>query len=712
MFRHHCFMLGLAAALMLCGAGARAEGGRMVVSLDGTWQIAEGSMAEMPKTFAHTVPVPGLADMASPAFEGVGVKDSDPRREAFWYRRTFTVDGPLHAVAMLKIHKACYGTRAYLNGQLLGDHVGCFTPGYFDVRKHLKGDGQTNELVIRVGAAHTALPDTVPWGHDFEKIRYIPGIYDSVELILSGAPHIVSVQAVPDVPGKKVRVVAVVRAGDRENETAVRCIVREAATGKLVGKAESKLLAWVVGQEQPVDLSTAIENCRLWSPEDPFLYELEVSTGADTLTTRFGMRSFTFDAVSKRAVLNGKPYYLRGTNVCIYRFFEDPLRGDKPWREAWVRQVIRAFRSMHWNSARYCIGFPPEMWYRIADEEGLLIQDEFPVWGGTPAEKVPSFDSLVEQYTEWMQEHWNHPCVAIWDAQNETNSDVTGKALSAVRKLDLSNRPWDNGYGKAQSSTDSFEAHPYLSQRREFRMSDLAHLSPKPGDPGGLQANALPNTGDNSIIINEYGWLWLNRDGTPCTLPVQSHSYEHLLPPNATPEQYREAYARALAAKTEFWRCGRKVAGVLHFCGLGYSRPGGQTSDNFIDIETPRLEPHFFKYVRDAFAPVGLMIDFWADEAPGGAALRVPVVVINDLYADWHGPLTLRLTRGGKTAAWKVQEPKVPALGREVFIFELPIPADPGKYQLVAELKSADGQSVRSLRNFDVKKPATIGGTP
>ena len=37
---------------------------------------------------------------------------------------------------------------------------------------------------------------------------------------------------------------------------------------------------------------------------------------------------------------------------------------------------------MHWNALRYCIGFPPEMWYRIADEEGILIQDEFPIWGG------------------------------------------------------------------------------------------------------------------------------------------------------------------------------------------------------------------------------------------------------------------------------------------------------------------------------------------
>ena len=134
------------------------------------------------------------------------------------------------------------------------------------------------------------------------------------------------------------------------------------------------------------------------------------------------------------------------------------------------------------------------------------------------------------------------------------------------------------------------------------------------GRPGQRPGNPVPNRGDNPIIINEYGWLWLNRDGTPTTAParlVYAPLARRRIP---RPSSYREAYARLLAAETEFWRCGRKVAGVMHFCGLGYSRPGGQTSDNFIDIERPAFEPHFFRYVRDAFAPVGLMIDFWADE--------------------------------------------------------------------------------------------------
>jgi len=101
-------------------------GPRRVISLDGNWEIAEGSMDSIPKTFEHKVPVPGLVDMAEPPFADVG-KKSD-KREAFWYHRTFTVKGTIPEVALLKIHKAKYGTRVFLNGKLIGDHLPCFTP--------------------------------------------------------------------------------------------------------------------------------------------------------------------------------------------------------------------------------------------------------------------------------------------------------------------------------------------------------------------------------------------------------------------------------------------------------------------------------------------------------------------------------------------------------------------------------------------------------
>ena len=87
--------------------------------------------------------------MAKPAFAEVGRPSK--LREAFWHRRRFRIDGRVPDVALLKINKARYGTKVFLNGKPVGEHVGCFTPGYFDVKGQLKGGGQENELVVRVG---------------------------------------------------------------------------------------------------------------------------------------------------------------------------------------------------------------------------------------------------------------------------------------------------------------------------------------------------------------------------------------------------------------------------------------------------------------------------------------------------------------------------------------------------------------------------------
>ena len=137
--RTECFMrktARLAAwclAACLVGSSLAAEAAlRQTVSLDGTWQIAEGTMEKIPAEFSHQVPVPGLADMAAPAFAEVGTEKSDSRREAFWYHRTFTVDGSIPAVAVLIVHKAMFGCRVILNGIPLGEHRGSFTQALFE----------------------------------------------------------------------------------------------------------------------------------------------------------------------------------------------------------------------------------------------------------------------------------------------------------------------------------------------------------------------------------------------------------------------------------------------------------------------------------------------------------------------------------------------------------------------------------------------------
>ena len=702
----------LAAGLACSAANSLAGAARTVLPLDGEWQIAEGTMDTRPATFTHRVPVPGLVDMARPAFSEVGLKSA--QRQAFWYRREFTLHQAVAEIALLKIHKAQFGAKVWLNGQLLGEHLPCFTPAWLDARPALKAAGEPNELLVRVGADRDSMPQDMPTGWDFEKYRYLPGIYDSVELILTGSPYIVNVQTVPDIPTHSVRVVAEVATGANPCEVALQATLSRHASTRIDGSRNAPATRIAARSRATIDFTVPIRDCRLWSPEDPALYQLSLGTGADTTRTRFGMREFHFDPVSKRAMLNGKPYYLRGSNVTAYRFFEDAARGRLPWDRAWVRKLHRKFKTMHWNSLRYCIGFPPEFWYDIADEEGILIQDEFPIWvlGGTKdhCPEWPVAEKIIPQYTEWMRERWNHPCVVIWDAQNESATPETGKALSAVRGLDLSGRPWENGWAKPQSLTDCTEVHPYLHisgwypTGKPFQMSEIATLSGKPPLNPDQQALDVP------LIVNEYGWLWLTRDGQPTSLT--GNVYLHAVGDKSTVAQRREFWARTLAAKTEFWRAHRQCAGVLEFCSLAYSRPGdiprpegGATSDHWADVQNLKFEPHFEKYVKDAFAPTGLMLDFWADQIAPGAKLELPVITINDLYAAWTGKLRLRLVQDRKVLSEQSQPCAVAALGDSRLTFPFTAPTAPGHYTLEAALLSPHAPPVLSLRDFTVPAP-------
>ncbi len=673
-----------------------------LVHLDGDWEVGETMDELPPSTFPARVLVPGLVDMARPAFAEVGTEKSSDHRRYFWYRRGFHLSGQVPPVVRLRIRKAMFTTAVFVNGQKAGEQAGCFTPFVLDITPFVQGDGAENELVVRVGAHRQNVPKDLPDGWDFEKVRYIPGIYDSVELLTSGNPYVENVQIVPDIVGRQVRVIVELANTGPSLQSPVAVKVTDAHDSRPLVVANIPPIALGEDETKTVEATLAIPDCRLWSPGDPYLYGLEVTTDGDHYQTRFGMREFRFDPQTKTAVLNGKPYRLRGTNVTILRFFEDPARGDSPWDANWVRGLHRLFRRMHWNSARYCIGFPPDFWYDIADEEGMLIQDEFPIWylGQWPAELKA--DALAAQYTQWMRHRWNHPSVVIWDAQNESHTDETGEAIRRVRQLDLSRRPWDNGWGRPQDPLDVFECHPYpfYSKDRpsEFRVRRFGELPGKPNVPGGLSGNPLKNEGDNPIIINEYGWLWLTRGGNPCTLSQKN--YEGLLGDRNTADERRQLYARYLAMMTEFWRSRREVAGVLHFCGLGYSRPDGQTSDHFIDLQRLTLDPDFQRFVGDAFAPVLAVIDFWEEEkAPDG---RLRLIVINDYGHTVPLQLRLEWRRDGRMIHEERQNLAIAANGTQTVLGEAPDCRLPGKYEISAIVLPEGESPARSYRVFAV----------
>jgi beta-galactosidase len=718
--------LVLAALMLFPAAGAQA--GRLIVSLDGEWEIADSAEDRMPASFDRRVPVPGLANLARPPFAGVDRFDSRelidnrirrgqlppsartqrvgiPRQDRtwFWYRRSFRPP-ERRQVAILRINKAQFGTAVWVNGEKIGEHLGCFTAGIFDITRAVRWD-QENSLVVRVGAHPAALPEWAPAGTDFEKTKWTPGIYDSVSLHLADNPVIEWVQVAPRIDPPEITVQVRIRNYGPARSFALTHRVTEWKSGREVARAPLERLRIDAGAEVIRLRRIPIPSGQLWSPERPFLYAVETATDGDQVTTRFGLREFRFDTPTRRACLNGRVYFLRGSNITLHRFFEDPECKDLPWREEWVRKLLADVpKRMHWNSFRFCIGPAPDQWLDIADEAGLLIQNEFFVWTGRDGyHREWDTDEMIRQYSEWLRDNWNHPSVVIWDASNETIAPIFAeRIIPTVRQLDLSNRPWENGYNLPAGPDDPVEDHPYLfsswqsGREPRFRLSELER------GVGAKSTNSAHPTA-HAAILNEYGWLWLNRDGTPTELTGKV--YEQLVGPNASAEERFEANAYYLAGLTEYWRAHRNYAGVLHFVYLTASFPGAFTSDHWRDVARLELEPRFARWVGEAFKPLGVYLNFWQPSLRAGAERDFAVMLINDEDAAASGEVTLALEAEGRGELASGRAPfSLPPLGQQTVLVRLRAPDAAGPALLTATARRANGEATVSRRKVEITR--------
>ena len=334
------FRLTLLSVLLAVPLGAAQ---RTTLSLDGQWEIADSVAPDpLPQAYSHRAPVPGLAHSAAPGFQDVdrfesrqllqnrvsrglapastlvstaGVSHQD--RNWFWYRRTFQV-AALRGVATLRIDKAQFGAAVWLNGEKVGEHLPCFSAAIMDVSGKLR-QGE-NEIVVRVGAHPGVLPASVSAGADFEKNRWTPGIYDSVSLALSGDPAIESIQVAPSRDLRSIVVQTKLRNhGTRPVTFALTQAVHVWRSAAAAASAPRLRLKLAAGETRTITQTIAMPGAKLWTPEEPNLYMLETGTGGDSAGTRFGMREFHFETSTRRAYLNGRPYFLRGSNIMLHR---------------------------------------------------------------------------------------------------------------------------------------------------------------------------------------------------------------------------------------------------------------------------------------------------------------------------------------------------------------------------------------------------------
>ena len=745
-FRTAMMAMGLAMAAPVIAKTAAETGGgtRSTMSLDGTWQVEDTVDPDaMPTTFTHYVPVPGLTHSALPAFPDIDkyqtrqllsalvsqkrfdatayAKMGDSRgtsqqkRNYFWYRKAFNAPSRA-AVAILRINKAQFGTAVYLNGVRVGDHLSCFTAVLLDVTKVIRWD-KPNELVIRIGAHPGVLPRTVSGGTDFEKNRWTPGIYDSVSVMTMDNLVIASTQVAPHLAGAgSTTASALVQTeltnhADRPITTTVSQRAFEFKSGKAASVFIKTAVRLAAGETKMVQQTVPIPGARLWSPDDPFLYRIETRTNGDAAQTRFGMREFHFDTVTQRAYLNGRPIFLRGGNIALHRFFEDPESGTLPWDDAWVKRLLVTVpHELHWNSFRLTIGPVPDRWLEIADESGLLIQNEYAVWTGSPiyTEWTWPYDAkqMSSEYSEWMRDNWNHPSVVIWDATNESwLPEISKTVLPKLRKLDLSNRPWENSYNETAGADDPVEDHTYFEEAlqgvydatkggKPFEIADLEGFD-------GAPANPFTKSG-HAKIINEYGWLWLNRDGSPTLLTT--NVYPRLLGDRAdTTDNRRKLYARLLGGQTELFRAYRRYAGVMMFPYLSTSSEGGFTADQFIDLKRLKLEPHMAEALGQAFKPLGVYLNFWQPVVRPGENRSFTVFMVNDVDHPRAGKLRVSFTDAtGHEVAVAERAFTLAALGAQSYVLFLETPNPTGSYTVRATAVADDSLSDPTISTREV----------
>ena len=269
---------------------------------------------------------------------------------------------------------------------------------------------------------------------------------------------------------------------------------------------------------------------------------------------------------------------------------------------------------------------------------------------------------------------------------------VLSTIIPQVRHLDLSDRPWENSFNVPVGPNDPVEDHQYLffetamgDQGPQFKMTDLeSMLGPAPNSTTYKSAHAM--------ILNEYGWLWLNRDGTPTLLTQKL--YPKLLGDKNTTENRVALYAYLLGGETEFSRAYRHYAGILQFVYLTASDPKAFTSDSFRDLKNLQLEPHFVKAMEQAFNPLGVYLNFWQLTLSLGEQRHLTVAMVNDEDRPRAGKLLVSFTdAAGKEAAAEELSFSLPPLGAESYDFAITAPQTPGSSSICERMTSPEDDS-------------------
>ncbi|MGI9416344.1 MAG: glycoside hydrolase family 2 protein [Geminicoccaceae bacterium] len=315
---------------------------------------------------------------------------------------------------ILRVGAAHYDTKVFLNGQFLGSHRGGSTPFFVELTDQIVDD---NWLFLAVNNERTL--DRVPMRHT-DWFNY-GGVFRDVGLF-SLPPVFIKdffVHLVPDCGFRRLQVsVELSDPVDGEAEFSIPELGVEARLPVTAGKALMQLDAVP----------------ELWSPDVPKLYDISLRAGDDRVSEKIGFREIRTEG--RTILLNGEPIKLRG--ICAH---EDDQERGRVSDDADIRRRFAHAKELGCNFMRLAHYPHHERAAEIADEVGLLLWEEIPVYWSIAFDNDATFKDADNQLSELILRDRNRASVIAWGVGNE-NADTEAR-LAFMRKLAATSKNLD-----------------------------------------------------------------------------------------------------------------------------------------------------------------------------------------------------------------------------------------------------------------------------
>ncbi len=334
------------------------------LNLNGVWEHAFTATADPPVAYDGPIVVP-----FSPEAPLSGVGRQLRPDEWLWYRRSFVPpDPPPGGRVLLHFGAVDQSCTVWVNGHEVGRHTGGYLPFTLDVTDRLRGAGRDEVLVLRVqDPSETGVGARGKQRLDRGTIWYTAqsGIWQTVWLEPVPAAYVEGLVLEPRLASGSVEVTVLAAA---EGPATVRI----SSGSTLVATAEV-----TPGSPTPVPLA----DIHPWTPDDPHLYDVEVTLGEDRVSSFFGLRSFGIgrDAGGRaRLLLNDEAVLHLG--VLDQGYWPDGLL--TPPSDAAMVHDITTMKSLGFTMLRKHVKIEPLRWYAHCDRLGMLVWQDMVNGGG------------------------------------------------------------------------------------------------------------------------------------------------------------------------------------------------------------------------------------------------------------------------------------------------------------------------------------------